>query len=256
MKKIKIDVQKLFDTGAHLGHQTKRWDPRITPYLYGSREGVHVFDLDKTQKALEEVLGVLTKASKDGKRIIVVGTKSQAQESVEKLGKNTGVMYVSKRWLGGTLTNIGQIKKSLTKLEDLQGKTAPKEYGNMTKFERLQMKRAMEKLETMFGGITELKEVPDLMIIVDVNRESSAVAEAKTMGVETIGFVDSNSDPYCVDWPIPMNDDSVSAIEYVLGLFETAINMGKKVVKVKAEVKKVKAKAKPKTKRKVTKSEK
>lgn len=244
MKKVKVDVQKLFDTGAHLGHQTKRWDPKISSYLYGSREGIHIFDLEKTQIALEEALEVLEKAVTAKKKVLVVGTKSQAKDAVEKFGKKTGVMYVSERWLGGTMTNIEQIRKSLRKMDDLEGVISRKDYGDLTKFERLQLKREAEKLERMFGGVRDLIDgLPELVIIIDTKREHAAVAEAALLGVETIGIVDTNADPADVDWPVPMNDDSTSSVKYVLKLFEEVV-VGSRASKVKSK----------KTKKKVAKS--
>ncbi|MFC1649820.1 30S ribosomal protein S2 [Patescibacteria group bacterium] len=252
MAKIKIDLKKMIEAGAHYGHQTKRWNPKMAPYMHGSEDGTHIFDLIQTRDLLEEALDVITKTSNQGKAILLLGTKKQAQEMIEKVGQETGIFYVSERWLGGTYTNFSQIQKSLRKLADMKKDREEGKYKILTKKERLLIDREIERLERFFGGISTMDDMPDLMIVVDIKREKSAVIEARMKGVRTIGIVDSNSDPDDVDHPIPMNDDATSALDYVLGLIRDAILEGKKKVKAKPKAKKAvkktakSSKAKPK----------
>jgi small subunit ribosomal protein S2 len=225
---IKISLEELLEAGAHYGHQAKRWNPKMSSYLYGVQEGVHVFDLVKTKEALEEALSVLTKASSEGKVILLLGSKKQIKDKIIEIGQETGCPYVSERWLGGILTNFDQIKRSLDKLAEMKEKLAAGEYKKFTKKERLLIEREITRLERFFGGMSSLEKLPDLIFIVDTHKEISAVKEAKRAKIETIGIVDSNADPSLIDYPIPMNDDATKALEYVLNLIKEAILAGKK----------------------------
>jgi small subunit ribosomal protein S2 len=225
---VKISLKELIESGAHFGHQSRRWNPKMEQFLFGEQEGNHIFDLIKTKSALEEALNVITQASREGKGILLLGTKKQAKEKVEEVGKDAGIFYVSERWLGGTLTNFDQIRKSIRKLTDLTEKTAAGEFKNYTKKERLLIEREIIRLERFFGGISTMTKLPDLLIVVDIKKEFTAVNEATMKGVETIGIVDSNADPDLVDYPIPMNDDATRAVDYVLDLIKQAVLEGKK----------------------------
>ena len=227
-----VSLEKLIEAGAHFGHQVKRWNPRMKPYLYGAQGNVHIFDLVKTKECLDEALNVIKEAAKAGKSILIVGTKKQVKEKVSQIALETGTFYVNERWLGGTLTNFDQIKVSIQKLLDMRQKVDTGEYNKFTKKERLLIEREIARLERFFGGIKNLSSIPDLLIIIDTKKEKGAVREANFRGVETIGIVDSNSDPDLVDWPIPMNDDAIKALYYVLDLIKDAILKGKaKIVK-------------------------
>ncbi|KKR39662.1 30S ribosomal protein S2 [Candidatus Woesebacteria bacterium RIFOXYA1_FULL_40_18] len=223
---IKISLEELLEAGAHFGHQAKRWNPKMASYLYGIQEGVHVFDLTKTKVAMEEALDVLKNAAKEGKNILILGTKKQCKEKIIEIGKETGMPYVSERWLGGTLTNFDQMKRSISKLSEMKTKMAAGEYKKYTKKERLLLEREITRLERFFGGISTLEKLPDMLFVVDTHKETQAVKEALKMKIETIGIVDSNSDPTVVDYPIPMNDDAAKALEYVLDLVKKAILEG------------------------------
>ena len=223
---IKISLEELLEAGAHFGHQAKRWNPKMASYLYGIQEGVHVFDLTKTKVAMEEALDVLKNAAKEGKNILILGTKKQCKEKIIEIGKETGMPYVSERWLGGTLTNFDQMKRSISKLSEMKTKMAAGEYKKYTKKERLLLEREITSLERFFGGISTLEKLPDMLFVVDTHKETQAVKEALKMKIETIGIVDSNSDPTVVDYPIPMNDDAAKALEYVLDLVKKAILEG------------------------------
>jgi small subunit ribosomal protein S2 len=225
---IKVSAEELLERGAHFGHQVRRWNPKMKNYIYGEDGGVHLFDLIKTKKALEEVLEILRKASKEGKKIVFVGTKKQAKDLVADIAKNTGSFFVNERWLGGTLTNFPQIKKSLKKLEKLREDKESGAFSEYTKRERLLIDREIERLERFFGGLKGMEELPDFLVVVDAKKEKGACLEAKMKGVRVIGIVDTNSDPELVDWVVPMNDDATKALEYVFGLMQDALLDGKK----------------------------
>ena len=224
---LTVSLKELIESGAHFGHQVKRWNPKMSEYLYGEKDGVHIFDLTKTKPLLEEALEVLKNASKAGKVILFVGTKKQVKEEIAVKAKEAGVYYINERWLGGTLTNLEQIKRSLRRMNEIEAGFEKNEYANRTKKERLLIKRDKDRLERFFGGINGLERMPEILVIVDTKREKTAIREAKAMEVETIGLVDSNSNPTDVDYPVPMNDDASKALDYVLGLMRDAILEGK-----------------------------
>jgi len=226
--KIDVSVEKLLETGAHFGHQYRRWNPKMKPFLYKVQDGVFVFDLIKTKKLLEEALAAIQKASSEGKTILFVGTKKQIKDKVKEVAEKTGCPFVVERWLGGTFTNFSQMERTFARMEELRKllKTASKE--GYTKREILMMTRKLEKMERMVGGIVGLKKIPEVVIIVDVKKERGAVEEAKRKGVEVVGIVDSNGDPDDIDWVIPMNDDATGALEYVLDLMGEAVGGKKK----------------------------
>lgn len=224
---VTISLKKLLESGAHFGHQARRWNPKMAPYLYGVQEGVHVFDLTKTKEKLEEALKVLKNAAKEGKTILFLGTKKQVREKVKEVALNAGCPFVNERWLGGTLTNFEQIQKSINKLSEMKAEREAGEYKHFTKKERILIDREIARLERFFGGIAALKSLPDILVVVDTKREAGAIKEAEMKGIETVAIVDSNADPTGVDYPIPMNDDATKALDYVLGLMEEAILEGK-----------------------------
>ncbi|MBN1168494.1 30S ribosomal protein S2 [Candidatus Woesebacteria bacterium] len=224
---VEVSLKELIQSGAHYGHQAKRWNPKMEEYIYGVQDGVHLFDLIKTKEALEEALAEITKYIKEGKKILLLGTKKQAKEKIEKVAKENGVYFVSERWLGGTFTNFDQMKKSLRKLSDMRTKMEQGEYKDRTKKERLLIEREIARLERFFGGISGMEAVPDMLIVIDIKREKAAIREATMKGITTVGIVDSNSDPTSVDYPIPMNDDATKALDYVIDLFGQAIEEGK-----------------------------
>jgi small subunit ribosomal protein S2 len=210
-----------------LGHQARRWNPKMAEYLYGVREGIHIFDLTKTKEKLEETLEFLKKSSKEGKSILFLGTKKQVKELVKKAAEGSGSFYINERWLGGTLTNFEQIRKSTRKLADLKKGLASGEFINYTKKERLLLEREVLRLERFFGGIALLEKAPDVLVIVDIKRENGALLEALDTKTTTVALTDSNTDPNRVDYAVPMNDDGSPALEYVLMLMRDAINEGK-----------------------------
>lgn len=224
---VKISLEELLETGAHFGHQTKRWNPKMEEYLYGSENGVHIFDLTKTKPLIEEALEFLTASAKEGKAILLLGTKKQVKEKVREVAQKAGVPYVNERWLGGTISNFDQMRKSLKKLSEMKENMASGGYSEFTKKERLLIEREITRLERFFGGLTGVEKAPDIIFVVDTKKEISAIREASRKGVTIVGVVDSNSDPDMVDYIIPMNDDAAKAVEYILDKVGQAILDGK-----------------------------
>lgn len=251
---IDISLKKLIESGAHFGHQSKRWNPKMEEYLFGVKDGVHVFDLTITKNMLEEALDVLEEAAKNKEDILIVGTKKQAKDKVAEVARDTNSHFITERWLGGTLTNFDQMRKSVRKLEDLKKGFEDGEFTDRTKKEKLLIEREITRLERFFGGVTEMKDLPQVLVVIDTRKEKTAIREAKMKGIKIIALLDSNSDPTGIDYPIPMNDDASRAIEYVLDLIKEAINEGKnsketRSVKVN-ETKKVKKSSKTKKSKK------
>lgn len=240
---LSITLEKLLEAGAHFGHQVKRWNPKMGMYIYGQREGVHIFDLAKTKEALEEAAGALGKVVAEGGTVLFVGTKRQARDLVRDAALKVGMPYVTLRWLGGTLTNFNQMRKSVDKLNSLKKMKGTSEWETYTKREQTLMEKDIASLERMFGGVLELKELPKAVFVVDTHKEYTAVLEAERAKVMVVGITDTNADPVRVDFPIPANDDAVKAIALVLDVVIEAIQDGlKKVAKVEkvAEVEKEK----------------
>jgi small subunit ribosomal protein S2 len=239
-----VSLDDLIKAGAHYGHQSRRWNPKMSEYLYGVNKGVHIFDLIKTKAKFEEALEFIKKSSSEGKTFIFVGSKKQAKEKIKEVAEATNSYFVNERWLGGTLTNFEQLKKSTTKLSDMREKRAAGAYKNRTKKERLLLDREIERLERFFTGVMGITKTPDIMILADIKGERGAVREAKLVGAKTVGLVDSNCDPNEVNFPIPMNDDAVNALNYAFDLIKDAILEGKTGSKQHVEGSKVEKKAK------------
>jgi small subunit ribosomal protein S2 len=228
---IKVSPEELVDAGAHFGHQTKRWNPKMEEYLYGSENGIHIFDITKTKPLIEEALEFISKAVAEGKTVLILGTKKQIKDKVAEVAENVGMPFVNERWLGGTISNFNQMKNSIRKMEEMKTNMTTGFYAKNTKKERLLIDREIARLERFFGGIKSLTKIPDVLFVIDTKREAAAVYEANAGKIPVIGIVDSNSDPDLVDFPIPMNDDASKGLEYVLGLVAEAIEEGKKKIK-------------------------
>lgn len=231
--KFNVSLEKLIQTGAHFGHQVKRWNPKMKPYIYEEKDGIHIFDLIKTKQLLEEALDFLYKSSQEGKKVLFVGTKKQAKEKIGEVAQKSGSFYVKERWLGGILTNFDQIHNSWRKLVDMKKDMEDGKYNDRTKKELLLIDRNIVRMERFFGGLVGMDDKPDVLVVVDVKRERTAVKEANYTGVKLIALVDTNCDPVNIDYPIPMNDDATKAIDYVLDLMSDAINKGKEAKKDK-----------------------
>jgi small subunit ribosomal protein S2 len=223
----KVTLKDLLEAGAHFGHQAKRWNPKMKPYLFGVRDGVHIFDLVKTKEGLEKAADFVKTTAAGGGLVVFVGTKRQAAEIVKEEAKKAGMPYVYERWLGGTITNWEQIKKSIEKLEEMKDKREKGEYKKFTKKENILINREIARLERFFGGMVGLKELPAAIFVVDTNKEETAVKEANQKGVPVVALVDSNSDPDLVDYVIPVNDDAVGAVKLVVGVIGEAAKEGR-----------------------------
>lgn len=224
MSKINVSLEELVDAGAHFGHQTRRWNPKMEEYIYSAEGGVHIFDLTKTKPLIEEALEFLSKSSKEGKKILILGTKKQIKEKVAEIAEKINAPYVNERWLGGTISNFGQIKHSIDKMEQMKEDLSSGAYAKYTKKERLLIDREIDRLEKFFGGMKSLTSAPDILFVIDTKREVSAIREAHAKKIPVVGIVDTNADPDLIDYPIPMNDDAARALEYILSLVAEAVS--------------------------------
>ena len=224
MAKINISLEDLVDAGAHFGHQTEKWNPKMGEYIYGSEGGVHIFDLTKTKPMIEEALEFLAKSAKEGKKILILGTKKQIKDKVAEACEDKGVAYVNERWLGGTISNFEQIKRSIKKMEEMKEGMSSGAFAKYTKKERLLIEREITRLEKFFGGMKSLTSTPDILFVIDTKKEAAAVREAKGKKIPVVGIVDTNADPDMIDYPIPMNDDAARALEYILNLVVETIS--------------------------------
>ena len=215
-------MRQLLEAGVHFGHQTRRWNPRMAPHLFGSRNGVHIIDLTQTVPMLHQALATSREVAANGGRVLFVGTKRQAQEPIARAAQRSGQYFVNHRWLGGMLTNWRTISQSIRRLRELEARLAEGTVG-LTKRETLQLTRERDKLERALGGIKDMGGLPDLLFVVDSNKESIAVAEAQVLNIPVIAVVDSNSDPKGITFPIPGNDDASRAINLYCDLMVGAV---------------------------------
>ncbi len=223
LERFKVSLKDLLEAGCHFGHQSRRWNPKMSPYIYCARDGVHIFDLAQTSQKLAEACLVAKALAKEGKKIVFLGTKRQAQDIVKQEAKQAGMPFVVTRWFGGTISNWKQIKKSIEKLLKMKKDKEEGEYDKYTKKENILIDREIARLERFVGGLVELKKEPEALFVVDINREATAVREANNKGIKVFGIVDSNADPGLVDYPIPANDDAVRSIKLVVSTFARAI---------------------------------
>jgi small subunit ribosomal protein S2 len=223
---ISITVKDLLDAGVHFGHQTKRWNPRSKPYVFDHRQGITIIDLGKTYAALEKACAFLEDTVANGKTILFVGTKKQAQEIVREAATSAGMPYCVDRWLGGTLTNFATVKRSIAKYKKYQAMETNGEMAKLHSKEIAAIKREMVRMQKNFSGIVEMGELPEAMFVVDISHDDIAVAEAERCGIKAVGLVDTNSDPSKVAYPIPGNDDAVKSIRIVVDAVLEAIQNG------------------------------
>jgi len=205
-------MKQLLEAGVHFGHQTRRWHPKMAPYIFGQRNGIHIIDLQKTLKMANEAYQFMRELAGAGGRVLFVGTKRQARDAIHEEAGRAGQYYVNHRWLGGTLTNFATVQQSVRKMKDLQRQKEEGVLTLLTKKEALDMERKLEKLERSLGGIRDMLTLPDCLFVVDLRKEALAVAEARRLGIPVVAVVDSNCDPSDVDYIIPGNDDAIRAI--------------------------------------------
>ncbi len=207
-----LSMKQLLEAGVHFGHQTKRWNPKMKPYIFGARNGIYIIDLQKTVTLFDEAYRFVVDAVANGEKVLFVGTKKQAQDSIKEESKRCEMFYVNKRWLGGALTNFKTIKKNVQKLKDLETMKADGRLEQLSKKEALEIEREITKLEYSLGGIKEMEKLPGIIFIIDPKKERIAAAEARKLGIPSVGLLDTNCDPDDIDYIIPGNDDAIKAI--------------------------------------------
>lgn len=222
-----FSMKQLLEAGVHFGHQTKRWNPKMKPYIFGDRNGIYIIDLQKTVTLFEEAYKFIVDVASHGEKVLFVGTKKQAQDSIAEEAQRCGMFYVNKRWLGGTLTNFRTIKKNIEKLKELEAMKTDGRIEQLPKKEALEINREIFKLESILGGIKDMEHIPGAVLIVDPKKERIAAAEAKKLGIPSVGLLDTNCDPEDVDYIIPGNDDAIKAIRLFASKIADACIEGK-----------------------------
>ena len=226
---ISIGVKELLDAGVHFGHQTKRWNPKMKPFIFDARNGIHIIDLSKTLNQLDAACNFLAASVSKGGRVLFVGTKKQAQQAIKETAKETGQFFVIERWLGGTLTNFATIKRSIARLKQIQKMEADGSINNYVKQEQSVLRREAARLLKFFEGIHTMEKLPGALFVVDIKRERNAVAEARRLKIPVVAIVDTNCDPDLVDYPVAGNDDAIRSVRLVLAL------IGQTVTQAQAE---------------------
>ncbi len=230
-----VAMKQLLEAGVHFGHQTKRWDPKMAEYIYQARNGIHIIDLQKTSKKIDEAYSFMKEVAEEGKDILFVGTKKQAQECIKEAAIKSNMFYVDQRWLGGMLTNFKTIRKRIERLNKLEEMQEDGTFDVLPKKEVAALKNEMEKLEKNLGGIKNMTKMPGAMFVVDPKNERIAVLEAKKLNIPIIGLVDTNCNPEDVDYPIPGNDDAIRAVKLITDVMANAIIEGRQGEILEAE---------------------
>ena len=234
-----VTMKQLLEAGVHFGHQAKRWNPKMAKYIFTERNGIHVIDLHKSLKKIEEAYEEMRKIAEDGGKILFVGTKKQAQEAIKEQAERAGMYYVNSRWLGGMLTNFKTIRKSVYKLKRYEQMKEEGMFDLLTKKEVIAIEKEMEKLEYNLGGVKEMERLPQVIAVVDPGKEHIAVKEARTLGIPVISLIDTNCDPDGIDYVIPGNDDAIRAVSLILKTLARAIiegRQGEELAPVQEEV--------------------
>ena len=229
-----VAMKKLLEAGVHFGHQTKRWNPKMAEYIFTARNGIHIVDLQKVSKKLDEAYEFVKEQVQNGADVIFVGTKKQSQDSVKEEAIRSGMFYVNQRWLGGTLTNFKTIQKRIKRLKEIETMQEDGTFSVLPKKEVIKLKGEMEKLEKYLGGIKDMKKLPGVMFVVDPKKERIAILEARKLGIPVVGLVDTNCDPDDVDLVIPGNDDAVRSVKLIVEAIANAVieaNQGESFVK-------------------------
>ena len=222
-----VAMKQLLEAGVHFGHQTRRWDPRMAEYIFQARNGIHIIDLQKASKKIDEAYEFIKEQVEEGKTVLFVGTKKQAQECMKEAAEKSGMYYVNQRWLGGMLTNFDTIQKRIQRLKDLEKMEQDGTFDVLPKKEVILLKKEMEKLEKNLGGIKEMDKLPGVIFLVDPKKERIAILEAKKLNIPVIGIVDTNCNPQELDYPIPGNDDAIRSVSLIADVMANAIIEGK-----------------------------
>ena len=230
-----VAMKQLLEAGVHFGHQTRRWDPKMAEYIFQARNGIHIIDLQKTSKKLDEAYSFVKEQAEEGKTVLFVGTKKQAQECMKEAALKCGMFYVDQRWLGGMLTNFGTIQKRIQRLKDLEKMSEDGTFEILPKKEVILLKKEMEKLERNLGGIKDMNELPGVIFLVEPKKEKIAILEAKKLGIPVVGLVDTNCNPEELDYPIPGNDDAIRAVKLIADVMANAVIEGKQGESFEAE---------------------
>ena len=218
--------QQLLEAGVHFGHLKKKWNPKMLPYIFAEKKGIHIIDLNKTVEGLQEAAAALKAIARSGKKIMFVATKKQAKEIVQESAKRVNMPFVTERWLGGMLTNFNTVRKSVKKMQSIEKMLGDGSAENLNKKDRLTLTREKEKMDKVLGGIANISRVPSALFMVDIGHEHIALAEAKRLNISTFGMVDTNSDPNKVDFAIPANDDATKSIAIIVNYITAAIAEG------------------------------
>ena len=222
-----VAMKQLLEAGVHFGHQTRRWDPKMAEYIFQARNGIHIIDLQKTSKKLDEAYKFLKEQAEEGKTVLFVGTKKQAQECIKEAAIKCNMYYVDQRWLGGMLTNFDTIQKRIGRLNELEEMEQNGTFEVLPKKEVMLLKKEMEKLEKNLGGIKEMHELPGVIFVVDPKKERIAILEARKLNIPVVGLVDTNCNPEDVDYPIPGNDDAIRAVKLITDVMANAVIEGR-----------------------------
>ena len=222
-----VAMKQLLEAGVHFGHQTRRWDPKMAEYIFQARNGIHIIDLQKTSKKLDEAYKFVKEQAEEGKTVLFVGTKKQAQECIKEAAQRCNMYYVDQRWLGGMLTNFKTIEQRVQRLRDLEVMSEDGTFDVLPKKEVSGLRNEMEKLEKNLGGIKEMKEMPGVMFVVDPKKERIAILEARKLGIPVVGLVDTNCNPEEVDYAIPGNDDAIRAVKLIADCMANAVIEGR-----------------------------
>lgn len=239
-----VSQEQLLEAGCHFGHLTRKWNPKMAPYIFMEQDGIHIIDLNKTSVKLDEAASAVRNMVKAGRKILFVATKKQAKEIIKEVASQANMPFATERWLGGMLTNFATVRKSIKKMQTIDKMASDGTYANINKKEKLMLEREKAKLAKVLGGIADMSRLPSALFIVDVKREHLAVAEAIKLNIPTIAMVDTNSDPTNIDFPIPSNDDSSKSIKLIVDVIIRAIEEGqldRKKEKDSAELEKSKS---------------
>jgi len=222
-----VAMKQLLEAGVHFGHQTRRWDPKMAEYIFQARNGIHIIDLQKASKKIDEAYAFIKEQAEEGKTVLFVGTKKQAQECMKEAAQKCGMYYVDQRWLGGMLTNFGTIRKRIQRLKDLETMETDGTFDVLPKKEVSGLRKEMEKLEKNLGGIKDMEELPGVIFLVDPKKERIAILEARKLNIPVVGIVDTNCNPEDLDYPIPGNDDAIRAVKLIADVMANAVIEGK-----------------------------
>ena len=221
-----VAMKQLLEAGVHFGHQTRIWDPEMAEYIFQARNGIHIIDLQKTSKKIDEAYDFMRSQAEEGKKVLFVGTKKQAQECMKEAAEKSGMYYVNQRWLGGMLTNFGTIRKRVERLNELETMQEDGTFDVLPKKEVILLKKEMDKLQKNLGGIKDMTEIPGVLFVVDPKKERIAILEARKLNIPVVGLVDTNCNPEDVDYAIPGNDDAIRAVKLIADVMANAIIEG------------------------------